>query len=81
MGTLCTVIPLSPQVPHLRIQPKKSGKYLGGKSYIVVDVYYIVRPMIVVSLLNMYILFSLSLCPKYYNNYLHSIYIIVRYYK
>lgn len=37
---------------------KHEWKVFGGKSYIVVDVYYVVRPMTIVSVLNMYVLFS-----------------------
>lgn len=66
-----------PQVLHPRIQPTTDASNLGSKifekNYIVANVYYAVRPMMVASVLNMYRLFSYH----YTLNNLYSIYIVL----
>ena len=49
-------------VALLWIQPNMNGQILGKGFYIVGDVYYVVRPVMVPSVLNMYRLF-----PCYYS--------------
>lgn len=44
-------------VSHSQIQPTADGKDLKTKSYGVVDGYYVIRPKMVASVLNMYRLF------------------------
>lgn len=46
-------------------------------SYVIADGYHEIRPMMAVSVLNLYRQFFLSLFPKQYNNYLQSIYIVL----
>lgn len=53
-----TVGPLYPRFPHPWIQSAGDGKYLEKKIYVVADVYYVVRPTMVGSVLTTYRLFS-----------------------
>lgn len=51
------------------------------KSYVVADIYYVIRSKIVASVLNMYRLFFLSLFPKQYNVVFIQHVHCVKYYK
>lgn len=61
----CTISILYLQVLHPQIQPIMDQKYF-LKSYFIADVYYVVKSMMVASVLNTYNLF-LSLFLKPYN--------------
>lgn len=52
-----------PPCPHPEIQPTGDGKWCFLKSYVVADVYCIVRPTKVVSILNTYTRFLLVIIP------------------
>lgn len=53
-STTDIVVPPYLRVPHQWIQPTVDGKCSKKKCYVVDDVYYVVRPMIIAYLLNMY---------------------------
>lgn len=78
LNMFITVCPLWPYAPYPQSQPTTDQKYSENKCYVIADVYDVIRPMIVSSVLNMYRLFSChcSLTIQY-KNHLPSSYTVV----